>query len=393
MKAYVRALATAATIGGLVLMTGCGGGGKPSAAASSTGSADSSPSASTSPSPTTPPVTITSPTDGATNVPTSTEIALSGATPTFSDITFTDATGAAVAGSMRPDGTTWVPTTQLKYATAYTATVAGKKITFTTAAKSGRSVSASTPISDGQVYGVALPIVVTFGSSIPSAQRAAVQQRLMVTSTPAQVGTWYWFSGTEVHYRPKDYWQEGTKISVRAGVGGLSLGGTNYGAKDLTINVTIGDKIVMTTDNATKTMTVTQHDQVIKTIPISLGKASTPSSSGNMVVISKAESEIFTSTDPSDPYRERVYWTERITWSGQFIHAAPWSVGSQGRNNVSHGCTNMSTANAKWLWGLTHIGDPVIVKGTPRPLDWGNGWTDWNKTWDQYVKGSAIPVS
>ena len=53
----------------------------------------------------------------------------------------------------------------------------------------------------------------------------------------------------------------------------------------------------------------------------------------------------------------------------------------------------LSTANAKWLWGLTHIGDPVIVKGTPRPLDWGNGWTDWNKTWDQYVKGSAIPVS
>jgi len=295
---------------------------------------------------------------------------------------------------MRPDGSTWVPATQLKYATAYTATVAGKKITFTTAAKAtGKSISASTPIADGKVYGVGLPLVVTFSSSIPSAQRAAVQQRLMVTSTPAQVGTWYWFSGTEVHYRPKDYWQEGTKIAFRAGIGGLSLGGNNYGAKDLTMNLTIGDKIVMTTDNATKTMTVTQHDQVIKTIPISLGKASTPSSSGNMVVMTKAESEIFTSTDPSDPYQERVYWTQRITWSGQFIHAAPWSVGSQGRNNVSHGCTNMSTPNAKWLWGLTHIGDPVVVKGTPRPLDWANGWTDWNKPWDEYVKGSAIPVS
>ncbi len=36
----------------------------------------------------------------------------------------------------------------------------------------------------------------------------------------------------------------------------------------------------------------------------------------------------------------------RLTYSGEFIHAAPWSVGSQGSANVSHGCTGMSTANA-----------------------------------------------
>ena len=33
----------------------------------------------------------------------------------------------------------------------------------------------------------------------------------------------------------------------------------------------------------------------------------------------------------------------------------------------------------------------ITVKGTERKLQNGNGWTDWNMSWDEYVKGSAIP--
>jgi lipoprotein-anchoring transpeptidase ErfK/SrfK len=163
-----------------------------------------------------------------------------------------------------------------------------------------------------------------------------------------------------------------------------------FGVKDVTVHATIGDAIIMTTNDATHQMTVTKNGQVIKTIPVSLGKKSTPSSSGNMVVMTKNPSEVFVSTDPKDPYRTEVKWPQRITSSGQYIHAAPWSVDAQGKRNVSHGCTNVSMGNAKYLYELTHIGDPVIVKGTPRKLDWGNGWTDWNRTWDEYVKGSAL---
>jgi lipoprotein-anchoring transpeptidase ErfK/SrfK len=236
-----------------------------------------------------------------------------------------------------------------------------------------------------------MPVVVRFGQSIPAAERANVEKRLIVSTTPPQLGAWNWFSGTEVHFRPKEYWQPGTKISVRLATGGLSFGGTAFGQKDVTANVSIGEKFVITNDDSTHQMTVSHNDQVVKTIPISLGKASTPSSSGNMVIMTKAQSELFTSTDPSDPYEETVYWTMRLTWSGQYIHAAPWSVGSQGKRNDSHGCVNVSDANAKWLYNQAHIGDPVITKGTPRKLDWANGWTDWNRDWDAYVKGSALP--
>jgi hypothetical protein len=97
--------------------------------------------------------------------------------------------------------------------------------------------------------------------------------------------------------------------------------------------------------------------------------------------------------DSADGYRTLVHWTQRITWDGKYIHAADWSVGDQGRRNVSHGCTNVSPANAEWLYNLTHIGDPVVIRGTEEHVTWQNGWTHWDRSWAEYVKGSAIPYS
>jgi lipoprotein-anchoring transpeptidase ErfK/SrfK len=385
MRTPVRPLVALAALGGLALLTGC-----TSAAGASWQAAGSKPATSV-----TSPISITVPADAAKDVPTATEIAFTvpkGATGTVS---VTDPGGGTVAGAMRTDGSSWVPAEQLKYGTTYTATVtangATKKSTFTTMSEPANLVRVSTPLGDGAVYGVAMPLVFSFGQAVPKEARAAVEKRLFVTTTPAQPGTWNWFSDTEVHYRSKDWWQPGTKITVRMATGGLSFGGTTYGANDLGIDASIStDKIVMKTEDSTHTMTVYQNDQPIRTIPVSLGKSSKPSSSGNLVVMTRNESEVFTSDDPADPYSETVYWTQRLTWGGQYIHAAPWSVDDQGHRNVSHGCTNMSTENAKWLFGLTHVGDPYTVEGTGVPLTWGDGWTDWNVSWDEYQKGSAL---
>jgi lipoprotein-anchoring transpeptidase ErfK/SrfK len=381
-----RAVFAIAALGGLALLTGCGAANAATWQGAGTKPGQKTPAA----------AAITAPADGATDVPTATELTLTGTDPR-STVTLADAAGTAVPGAMRADGSTWVPGTQLKYGTAYTATVAtpgrpeGKKVSFSTMRRPGNLVRVNTPLEDDAVYGVAMPLIVRFDDAIPKDQRAAVERRLFVTSTPAQRGVWNWFDGTEVHYRPAEYWQEGTKLSLRIATGGLPLGGNAYGGGDLTIQASIGDKVLMVTDNATKMMTVTHHDKVVRTIPVSLGKPSKPSSSGNLVVMAKAQSELFVGTDPGDSYRTTVYWTQRLTIGGEYLHAAPWSVADQGRRNVSHGCTNMSTENAKWLWGLTHVGDPVVVKGTGVPLEWGNGYTDWNRPWDEYVKGSALP--
>ena len=113
-----------------------------------------------------------------------------------------------------------------------------------------------------------------------------------------------------------------------------------------------------------------------------------------MVLMSKEPTRTFdTRGEPNGGYVVDVNWAMRLTWGGEFIHAAPWSVGDQGVRNVSHGCVNMSNAHSQWLFDIAHIGDPIIVTGTEVALVNGNGWTAWNISWADYVKGSALPVS
>jgi lipoprotein-anchoring transpeptidase ErfK/SrfK len=352
--------------------------------------------------------TINTPADGATNVSTAVEVAYAATNASSTSVSLTDASGASVSGALRGDGSAWLPDKQLKYGTQYTLKVTatgadGKAATatstFTTMAKPGSLARVSSIVGDGQVIGVGMMMIVSFGVDVAKDKRADVQKRLFVTSDPPQEGVWNWFSSKEVHFRPKTYWKAGTKISLRAAVGGLSVGGKWYAEKDIAIRATVGSKLLMEIDNKTKLMTVTKDGSVIKTIPVSLGKSSTPSDSGNFIVMVKNPWEWFDSSTYGVPvdgpggYRTKVYWPQRITWSGQYVHAAPWSEKDQGKRNVSHGCVNISLALGEWLYSITHIGDPVIVRNTESKVKYGDGWTDWELSWEQYLKGSAIPYS
>ncbi|BCB79625.1 hypothetical protein Pflav_060350 [Phytohabitans flavus] len=174
------------------------------------------------------------------------------------------------------------------------------------------------------------------------------------------------------------------------------MGSGKYGDTDRKATAKIGERFEIKVENKTKKMTVLKNGKVVKTLPVSLGKKATPSASGTMVVMDKKEQTVFDTTDdpnPADRYRVDIAFAQRLTWSGQYIHAAPWSVAQQGRTNVSHGCVNVSTENASWLFSQTKIGDPVTVTGTEEKLAPGNGWTAWNMSWKEFIKGSALPVA
>lgn len=336
------------------------------------------------------------PASGSTDLPASTEIGTTFANGTISDAALVDAAGTSVTGSMRSDNSGWIPDRTLDYGQTYTATITvsgdggaiSKTTTFTTMAKPSSSKQANTTLymTTDRTYGVAMPVVITFASAVPTESRAEVVKRLFVTSQPAQNGAWRWYGSDTVVYRPETYWQAGTTITVRSALGGLPIGSL-YGATDKTATVTIGRDLRISVDNATKEMTVTQDGVVVKTIDVSLGKSSTPSSSGTMVIMEKLSHTTFDTTEElgSEGYVTEVDYAQRLTWGGEFIHAAPWSVGSQGNTNVSHGCINVSTANAKWLFDTTLVGDPVTTAGTGRQLVSGNGWTVWNMTWEEYI--------
>ncbi|MFF5171434.1 Ig-like domain-containing protein [Micromonospora sp. NPDC000089] len=389
-----RALAAGLVAVALALTAGCtssSGGDKPSSGPSA---GEAAPKAAAA---------ITAPKADATDVPATAGIAFTTKDATETAVQLTDASGQAVEGALAADGRSWVPASNLKYGQKYTATVTatgddGRPATatsaFTVMAEPANQVRVTSFLGDNQVVGVGMPLIVKFGRAIPKDYRDDIQRRMTVTSTPAQEGIWHWVSPTEVRYRPKEFWQAGSTVSYQVRAAGVPLGDSWYGRSDLSVDIKIGPSLVMVVDNKTKRMTVTRDGKVIKTILVSLGKKSTPSSSGTMVVIEKLRKTVFDTRaelGPEDGYRTDIDFAQRLTWGGEFIHAAPWSEGQQGSVNVSHGCVNVSMADGNWLFGQTRIGDPITVKGTERKLQNGNGWTDWNMSWDEYVKGSALP--
>ena len=395
-----RQVAAALAVGAVLLSAGCSGDKSPTWKGGSEGDGGSATAASPAPPQST--VAVTSPEAEATGVEALAEVKYSTEDPENTSVTVKNSDGDEIDGSLDKDNNVWRPVKALAWGEKYTVTVNGTadgdKIgtassAFTVMKKPSKLVRVSSFLGDGQSVGVGMPLIVRFGRSVPQKYRDDVQRRMEVKATPSQEGIWHWTSPTEVHYRPKTYWKPYTKVSYKVDLAGVPMGDGWYGRSNLTVDLKIARSFVMTVDNKTKRMTVRQDGKTIKTIPVSLGKASTPSSSGTMVVIEKKRHTVFDTMEelgPEEGYRTEIDFAQRITWSGQFIHAAPWSEGKQGKVNVSHGCVNVSEKMGAWLFTRTMMGDPITVTGTEQTLRNGNGWTDWNMSWEQFKRGSAL---
>ena len=244
------------------------------------------------------------------------------------------------------------------------------------------------------VVGVGMPVIMTFDQ--PVQRKAAVEKNLSVATKPAAVGGWYWVNDQMVRWRPKEYWKPGTDVTVRSHLEGVNLGGGVWGDDDDLVRFSVGDSTISTVNIGEHTMVVEQNGEVVRKIPITTGKPGWDTRIGTKVIITKEREVVMDAAtldvSASDPeyYRLDVEYAMRLTWSGEYVHAAPWSVDSQGAENVSHGCTGMSLANASWFFNISKPGDVVNYVNGSRTMEPWNGYTDWNLTWDQWKKGSAL---
>jgi lipoprotein-anchoring transpeptidase ErfK/SrfK len=314
-----------------------------------------------------------------------------------------DSGGNEVAGTLAPFGRSWTSTATLYLARGYkvTAEITGVKNTktkrpvvrtsaFSTIRPAGLLGPQITP-GDHQTVGVGQPIIVHFNS--PVANRNAITGLLTVSMSKPVDGAWHWFGPKEVHYRPKDYWPPGEQISVVAKLTNVEAGNNIWGEVDRTVNFAIGDAHVSTVDTDAHTMTVTTNGAVVRTLPQSSGREKYPTMSGVHVVLDKAQHVVMDSAtvgipvNSPDGYKEDVFWNVAITDGGEYVHAAPWSVGAQGSRNVSHGCVNLSTSDATWFYNFSRPGDIVTVVGSSRaPSSSDPGTMDWNIPWEQWVQ-------
>jgi lipoprotein-anchoring transpeptidase ErfK/SrfK len=320
----------------------------------------------------------------------------------------------SISGAVQSDGVSWHSTGTLAYGTTYKVTASirdstgaqvEKTSTFTTVKPSHVAgvtfqANALNTLRTGGTYGMGQPVIVAFSRAVTN--KAAAEKAIVVETTPAVAGKFFWVSRSIVHWRPAKYWTKGTTIKVSVNAFGVNLGNSVYGAADKKTHFTIGRSLLAVCDNNTHRTKVYIDGKMVRDIACSTGRGGyTKGADGRQihfwtqqgphVVLSKEKTHTMSSasyglTDPKNPYYyapEVVQLCTRISYSGEFLHAAPWNH-SLGQANISHGCINLSQADAQWVYDNFIVGDVVDVRHTPKPLPISDGLGDWTVAYDKY---------
>jgi lipoprotein-anchoring transpeptidase ErfK/SrfK len=419
MRGFCRgtaAVRTAALAAGLVvLVAGCTGGGGSSTAAAGTGGADTPSAAPTTTPPAAPARLTITPRDGTDGQSVTTPVTVRVVGGTVSTVSLRNPDGKLVAGTFSADRTRWTSTELLGYDKRYSlSAVAANADGMTTRSTSAFSTVTPRTLTlpylfpggpDGpRTVGVGQPIQVRFDEDI--ADKAAAEKALVVTTSPQVGGAWHWFSDREVHWRPRQYWTPGTKVTVKANVYGVAVGNGIYGQQDASTSFRIGASKIFTINDKTHTGVIKVNGKTTRTVPVSMGRGGSytvdgqtiyfTTQSGPHIVREKYPVKRMTSASyglPKDTplgYDENISLAVRISVDGEFVHSAPWSVWAQGKQNVSHGCVNVSPANARYFYDTFSWGDIVDIKNTGVDLPFAAEADEWGASWATWTAGSAL---
>src|SRR5580700_4127591 len=344
-----------------------------------------------------PPTIVVTPSNAAQGVGLDAPVLVTVSTGHLDTVSLSEAGSSTVlAGVLSADGRSWQMSEPLDQGAHYTVVATATSTagstststtTFATLTARSRLLTGMTPL-DGATVGVGETIDLRFNTSIPAGVRAALLERIQVTSTPPVTGGWHWLTANVVHFSPATFWPAGTKVTVTANLMGFDVGGGIWGLGGWPSRFNDGAKHLSIINNATHTMQVFNNDKLISTYPVSLGKGGFATIQGTLIVLYKTPVVVMKSCPTfhtpaacipggAQYYDDPVYDDTAISTSGYFIHAAPWSVGSQGRADVSHGCVNLSTARAVQFYNFSIPGDVVQIENTAYTAQYDDGEGDW----------------
>ncbi|TDC95355.1 L,D-transpeptidase [Actinomadura sp. 7K507] len=262
-----------------------------------------------------------------------------------------------------------------------------------------------TPTKNEKV-GVGMPIQVVFNREV--GDKKAVEKAFEVKSTKPATGAWFWMNDTTAIFRTKngEYWKPNQKVMFKAKLAGVKSGKRTYGTSDYSRGFRIGDSHITHISTKSKKAVAKENGKKVRSWPISAGKGGRVvngvdtflTASGIHMTMGKENPAIMTSewmgVDPKDKknggYKEVIPWAVRISIKGEYVHSMASTVWAQGEQNVSHGCVNSPPKDARWFYKWSYRGDPVIITGSKRKLEWDNGWSYYEMSWSRWVKGSAL---
>ena len=364
-----------------------------------------------------PPALTVTPADGATDVPVVDGVSADVMGGQITDVVLTNDAGKEIEGKLNVDETRWEPAVILGYGRTYTleVTYAGTTggpttdtRTFTMAqpqsvVRPSLQTTGGAPLESDREYGVGIVVAAKFDQ--PVTDREAIEEHMEVTTEPAVEGNWFWLNDATAHWRPEDYYETGTRVRVNLDTEGRDFGDGQWGGTGAEADFTIGERRVTVIDDADKMVNVYHDRDLVKSMPTSMGRGGWATygnttmhfwtQSGTYTVLDKASTVLMDSTTYGLPntdttgYRVNVDHGVRISNNGIYFHAMPSTVWAQGNTNTSHGCLNLSAADAEWYFDQANTGDVVEIRGTggPELEQWKNG--DWTVPWDVWESGSA----
>lgn len=348
-------------------------------------------------------------------------ISLTVANGTLRNVTLINSEGKHVKGDLSADKTSWHATEVLGYSKSYRLLAKAVNSTGEATSTYKHSFTTLTPgnmtmpyldtiygssIENGATYGVGFIPVVNFDE--PIYRKKVAERALQVTTSPHVDGSWYWVDDHTVHWRPRHWYQPGTKVTVTAKVYGVQVGNGLYGQADQSVSYRIGQKHVAIANAATHHVKVYFNDKLVRTMPTSMGRGgTTPGKNGLTIYLwtmpgtytvighenpatMSSDSFGLPASSPLGYAPEKVPWATKISTDGIYLHELDATVWAQGSENLSHGCLNLNYTNAKWYYNTSNVGDivKVVHSGGPKLQLWEGG--DWTLSWAQWQKGSAL---
>ncbi|CAL9589381.1 L,D-transpeptidase 2 [Streptomyces sp. enrichment culture] len=391
----------ALALGVMLAVTACGGGGTEPGSGSGDGKGKGKDSSAAQSKQSEAVVSI-APGDGAKSVETSGALKVNAAKGKLTEVVVKDPDGERIEGKISGDGTTWTPSTHLAASTEYTVhavaedaegRTAAEDSSFTTLTPENTFIGHFTP-EDGSKVGVGMPFSLRFTRGITKPED--VEKAIRITTEPAVEVEGHWFGNDRLDFRPEKYWKAGTKVTVDLNLDGVEGRPGVYGEQDKTVSFTIGREQVSVVDAKKLTMKVKRDGKVIKTIPVTTGKAGMETWNGQMVISERLE--VTRMNGETVGYGgeydiKDVPHAMRLTTSGTFLHGNYWGGGAFGNYNASHGCIGLrdvrggwdEKAPGAWFFDNSMIGDVVIVKNSnDATVAPDNGLNGWNMSWEKW---------
>ncbi|WP_338054206.1 L,D-transpeptidase [Streptomyces spiramenti] len=346
--------------------------------------------------------------DGAESVATWEEFSVSAEDGSLTEVSVIDPEGTEVPGEFTEDSTGWAPVEHFANDTTYEVTATGEDAegletvgttTFTTVAAEATLDTNShlwNWVEDGGTVGVGTVISVTFDK--PVENTGAVADAIGIVTEPAVEVEPHWFGNQRVDFRPEDYWEPGTEVTVQFRTRGVEASPGVYGTRYNDRSFVVGHRQVSTVDIDTLTMDVERDGEIVRSIPVTAGAPGKDTWNGKMVV-----SEMFTETRMDgatvgyDYDIPDVPHAIRLSTSGTFLHGNYWSTpGTFGNHLDTHGCIglqdvkggNDGSTQAAWFYENTRIGDVIeVVNSNDDIIAPDNGINGWNLDWSQWGAG------